>query len=135
MVASPSSSAADVTPLVVLFDGGCPLCRREIAHYRRLAGAESVDWVDIETAPNLLDVYGVSHAAAMARFHVRGPSGDWSTGVDGFLLLWSRLRGYRWLARVVTAVGIAGPLEALYRWFARRRLRSRCADGSCQVDR
>lgn len=28
----------------VFYDGSCPLCSREIAHYRRLRGAESLKW-------------------------------------------------------------------------------------------
>ena len=38
---------------VVLFDGGCPMCSREIAHYRRLGGAEAIDWIDIAAADSL----------------------------------------------------------------------------------
>ncbi len=29
----------------VYYDGTCPLCRREIAFYRRCAGATSIVWV------------------------------------------------------------------------------------------
>jgi len=32
---------------MIFFDGECPPCRREIAHYRRLQGAELIEWVDI----------------------------------------------------------------------------------------
>ena len=36
-------------PQVTLFwDGGCPLCRREIAYYKTLDANGQVDWVDID---------------------------------------------------------------------------------------
>ena len=34
------------TTCTVYFDGACPVCRGEIAHYRRQRGSESIAWVD-----------------------------------------------------------------------------------------
>ena len=31
----------------MFYDGGCPLCSREVAHYRRLDRRNNVSWVDI----------------------------------------------------------------------------------------
>ena len=50
--------------LTVYFDGSCPMCRREIAIYRRLPEAASVDWVDVSTGA---DLGSLSCAQAMAR--------------------------------------------------------------------
>ena len=119
---------------VVLFDGGCPMCSREIAHYRRVGGAEAVDWVDIATADSLLARYGVSPDTAMARFHVRDPQGRWQTGAWGFVELWSHLSAYRWLARGMRSLRLTGILDFAYTRFACWRLRRRCAETSCATD-
>ena len=80
---------------VVLFDGGCPLCRREIAHYRKLRAAQGVRWVDITMTDDLESRYGIGAEAAMARFHVRDGHGRWQTGAVAFVELWSHLGPYR----------------------------------------
>ncbi len=119
---------------VVLFDGGCPMCSREITHYRRLDGAEAMDWVDITTADSLQALYGVSPDAAMARFHVRDPRGRWQTGASGFVELWSHLAAYRWLAAGMRSLRLTGILDFAYTRFARWRLRRRCDETSCVTD-
>jgi predicted DCC family thiol-disulfide oxidoreductase YuxK len=117
---------------LVLYDGGCPLCRREIDHYRRLRRADRLEWVDLAAADTDLGPLGVDPAAAMARFHVRDPDGCWQTGAWAFAELWSHLPGYATLARVLRALRLLGPLDRLYAAFARRRLARRCASG-CDI--
>ena len=68
----------------VYYEGGCPLCRREIAFYRRTKGANNVDWIDLsdvsgdDVAPDL------TCAAALERFHVRRADGLLLTGAAAF---------------------------------------------------
>jgi predicted DCC family thiol-disulfide oxidoreductase YuxK len=129
--ANPGPATAPEGRPLVLFDGGCPMCRREIAHYRRLGGAEQLTWVDITRTPDSEQRFGVAQAAAMARFHVRDAAGDWHTGAYGFVELWSHLQGYRWLGRVIRCLHLAPLLESVYRGFARWRLARRCSQGAC----
>lgn len=119
-------------PLTVFFDGGCPLCRREIAHYRRLQALGPIQWVDVTRERALLRSYGLDPITALASFHVaeRG-SGRLHTGAAAFLCLWEMLPGYRWLARTVTVLRLSPLLERVYRIFARRHFRKRCRDGAC----
>ncbi len=124
--------ASDSRP-VVLFDGGCPLCRREIAHYRKLRAAQGVRWVDITAAEELESRFGIGPEAAMARFHVRDTQGQWQTGAAAFVELWLHLGPYRWLGRAVTALRLVPLLEWAYVRWAERRLRARCTDDSCAV--
>lgn len=116
---------------VVFFDGECPMCRREIAHYRRLRGADRLNWIDVSHDDRALASYGLDRAAAMARFHVRDAAGDWQTGAYGFAELWSQLPAYGWLAWLVRRLHLLPLLDRGYAGFARWRLRRRCAAGIC----
>lgn len=117
---------------VVLYDGGCPLCRREIAHYRRRRNAESICWIDASTDMNSLTCLGIDRADAMAIFHVRDVSGYWHTGVNAFVYLWSRLPAYAWLARLVQMLKLTPLLEWGYRHFLKWRSARKCSvEGSC----
>jgi len=117
----------------VLFDGGCPLCRREISHYRALDTEGRVEWVDIAATDFNPAVYGVDRASAMQRLHAFDHSGGLHLGVSAFVLIWRNLPGYRWVARAVVALHLTAPLNWAYGHFARWRWNRRCTDGVCVI--
>ena len=117
----------------VFFDGGCPLCRREIAHYRRIDRTGRLRWIDIASEPGTLSGYGLTLDRAMAVLHVLDSAGRWQRGIDGFLVIWMHLPAYRWLARLARILGLRAPLEVMYRQFARWRYRNRCGVDGCSI--
>ena len=121
---------------IVFFDGGCPLCRREIAHYRRLDAAGAIDWRDIHADAAVLDRWGISWEWAMQRLHAITPEGKVCSGAPAFVLVWRHLPGYRWPGRLLHRLPpLARLMDRAYSVFARRRWRSRCAGGLCHPDR
>jgi predicted DCC family thiol-disulfide oxidoreductase YuxK len=114
----------------VLYDGGCPLCGREIGHYRRFAGDLPIRWVDV--APLDADpapTYGVSRLDALKVFHVIDAGGAVHRGARAFVALWALLPRYRWLARACRALRVESLLDAVYFRFAERHFARRCRDG------
>jgi len=101
----------------VYYDGGCPVCSREVAMYRARPGADAVEWVDIHRAePGQLGP-GLSRDQALARMHVRTPEGTLLSGAAAFGALWSRLPGFRWLGRLISIPLFSGFAEICYRGF------------------
>ena len=129
--------------VTVLYDGACPLCRREIAHYRRIDRNGRIVWMDIANRPEVAEDFGLDWDTAMQKLHVLGADGRWHTGVDAFAALWSELPYYRRLAPVARLPLVRPALEWGYRLFARWRYRRRCGIGedagdngaSCRVRR
>jgi len=117
---------------VVFYDGQCPLCRREILHYRSLRGADRVQWVDITEADQLLSTHGLTRERVMARFHVLDAEGRWHSGAWGFAELWSHLPRYRWIASTLRMMRVLPLVDLTYRPFARWRVRNHCDDRSCR---
>ncbi len=112
---------------VVFYDGGCPVCRKEIAYYRRLDARERVDWRDIHAHPEAVEGSGVSWEEAMARLHVLDGNGELRSGADAFTVIWDELPGWRWLARTVRALRLVGVLDWGYRLWLRLRPPRVCA--------
>lgn len=105
--------------LTVLYDGACPLCRREIAVYRDLQPLQSgspVCFVDISNAAVSLPV-GTTREQLLARFHVQGPDGQLLSGAQAFLSLWAALPGWRLLALAGRLPGATWVIERMYRRF------------------
>lgn len=127
------AKAVDATEpaATIFYDGACPLCRREIDHYRRRRGAERLAWIDVARADAPLAPYGLSRERAMARFHVRNAAGRWQTGAFGFAALWSHLPAYRWLAFTLRSLRVLPLLDRVYVRFARWRLHRTCDERTC----
>lgn len=110
-----SAPAADA--LCVYYDGGCPLCRAEIASYQRTAGGESLRWVDaLASSPAELGP-DLDAATALARMHVRRSDGKLLRGAAAFAEIWSHLPRWRWLARWARLPGVLPVLDLLYTVF------------------
>ncbi|WCS26025.1 DUF393 domain-containing protein [Methylobacterium sp. NMS14P] len=89
-------------PLSVYYDGGCPLCRAEIDHYRRCAGADRLAFVDVgRGAPEPALGADLDRDQALRRFHVRTADGRLISGAAAFARLWRTLPGWHWLGRLV----------------------------------
>ncbi len=106
--------------LTVLYDGACPLCRREIGIYRGLQPISPVCFADVNDAALPLPP-GTTRQQLLARFHVRGRDGGLLSGAQAFLALWAALPGWRWLALAGRLPGAAWSMERTYRLFLRWR--------------
>lgn len=123
----------------VYFDGGCPLCSREIAHYRKKDTDGRLHFVDIDRRDFDAAREGLDPAAVKKVMHVRRPDGTLATGVDAFIAIWNVLPGYGGLASAAALPGVSLLLRGGYKVFAAvrpflpRRQTPECSDGSCAV--
>lgn len=100
----------------VFFDGGCPLCRAEIAQYRNLA--DGVAWRDVaagEAPPE------IAPEAALARFHARRADGRLVSGFAAFVAVWRAAPRLAPLGRALDRQPFLWAGEAAYRLFLRLR--------------
>lgn len=90
----------------VLYNAQCPVCSREVDHYARLSkdGALPITFADLNAPDHCAD-WGVTPEQAARRFHVRKGSETY-VGVDAFVVLWSDIPKYRWIARLVSKPGV-----------------------------
>ncbi len=115
-----SDPVREQPPLTVLYDGACPLCRREIDVYRGLRPNTPVCFADVSDPASQLPS-DTTREQLLARFHVRDSDGQLLSGAHAFLALWAALPGWRWLALVGRLPGAAWVMERLYRFFLRWR--------------
>ena len=102
--------------LTVYYDGSCPLCRAEIAHYAKQDGAEAIAFVDASRDDAKLGA-DLPQKTALGRFHVRTADGTLHSGAAGFVTIWKALPGWRFLAWVADRRGVLLVLEGGYRAF------------------
>jgi len=84
----------------VFFDGLCVVCSAEISQYKKMAGSENINFVDI-TEPSFnalderLDPYKIN-----IELHSIDQNGQIHVGVDTFILIWNQINSLKWLARL-----------------------------------
>ncbi len=114
----------------VFYDGKCNLCAREIDYYRKIVPVGTFDWRDITESLGDLKQHEVSLSTGLKWLHVQDDGGQLHIGVDAFILIWSQLQSWQWLARIVVLPGIRQLANVSYRAFAHWRF-SRLAH--CQL--
>lgn len=105
-------------PPTVWYDGGCPLCTREIALMRRLDRRGRLRFVDVsdDTSSCPLD-----RGDLLARFHVSDAQGRFYSGAAAFAAMWRAIPLLRPLGLLALLPGMTWALERLYRAFLRVR--------------
>jgi predicted DCC family thiol-disulfide oxidoreductase YuxK len=129
------STIPAVTPwqVEVFFDGDCPLCRREVAWFRRLDRRQRIRFTDLAMDVRAVTESGIPFDQLMAEIHGRMPDGTWIRGVEVFRRMYSAV-GWTWLVAPTRWPGLRQCLDWAYRVFARNRLRltGRCTT-ECKV--
>ena len=105
--------------LTVWFDGGCPLCRREIAAMRRLNRQGAIAFVDVASPDTTCPV---DRATLLARFHAR-ENGVLLSGAAAFAAMWRAIPLLRPLGLAARNRHVLRVLEQLYIAFLRVRPR------------
>lgn len=106
--------------LKVLYDGGCPMCRREIAHVKGLSERDantSLSFVDISQDSSETICYAPDREKLLARFHVEKADGSRIDGAAAFVAMWDRLPGWHWLGKIAKFPGVLVILEISYKGF------------------
>jgi predicted DCC family thiol-disulfide oxidoreductase YuxK len=115
----------------VLYDGACPLCRREADLWRRLdRGRGRIALEDVGSPDFDATKYGLTYEQAMGQIHGILPSGAVVRGMEVFRRAYAAV-GCGWLL-AATSWPLLRPLfDRGYRWFARNRLRLTGREGEC----
>lgn len=107
-----------VSQVEVWFDGGCPLCRREIAMMQRLDRAGKIRFIDLTSA----DACPLDPAVMLARFHAR-EDGVMLSGAAAFAAMWRAIPLLRPLGLAARPPAITALLEWAYVRFLKIRPR------------
>lgn len=110
-----------IPEVTVYYDGACPLCRREIAFYRDLKGADTIDWVNVANCNDEDIPANVSRTQLLGRFHIQMPDQSVKSGAAAFVEIWQNLPAFRPFARLAQLPGAMPVLEVGYRFFLKFR--------------
>lgn len=119
---------------VVIYDGACPYCRRQIQRMRRLDDRDTFEYVprqaegleqrfpklaegDFNTGMRLVEPGGAIHVGADAVYHIA-----------------RRLRVGRWVAWLYRVPVLHQIARGIYGWIARNRMKlGPCTDETCGI--
>jgi predicted DCC family thiol-disulfide oxidoreductase YuxK len=107
--ARPSGAA-----LTVWFDGGCPLCTREIALFRRLDRRKAIHFEDVSGSNPSCPI---DRAELLARFHAQETGKPIVSGAAAFAAMWRAIPALRPFGEIARVPVILWTLEKLYLLF------------------
>ncbi len=108
--------------LTLLFDGECPLCKREVSFLRSKDGSKFISFVDINSPSYKPEFFrDISYREAMGRIHAIKASGEVLKDVQVFREAY-RIVGLGWIYAPTTWPVLGPIVDQLYEFWARRRL-------------
>ena len=120
--------------VAILYDGGCPLCAREIAMLERRNREGRLASVDIAAPDFDAGLLGTDHATLMARIHAVLPDRSLIEGMEVFRRAYAAV-GLGWVMAPSGWPLLGRLFDAAYAWFARHRLsltgREHACDDRC----
>ena len=84
----------------VFFNNSCSICRLEINHYKKIANS-NLEWIDITNNDDALKLTSKSQKELLRRLHVIH-NGEVVGGAKAFLIIWSKIPKYKFLAKVLS---------------------------------
>lgn len=118
---------------VVIYDGHCQFCSRQVRRLARLDGKNRLSFLSLHDPRIESDFPALSHDELMEAMHLVEPSGEIHRGAAAFRLMTRRLPRL-WILVPLMHLPFSLPLwQAIYRFIARRRYRMNCDEESCQT--
>jgi len=108
--------------LVMLYDGGCPVCALEVSKLRRRDTRHQLGFIDITAVDFNPARYGASIADMMGRMHVARADGVLLVGMDAIRAIYAAI-GFGWLLAPTRLPLVRELADWGYLKFARHRMR------------
>ncbi len=112
------SCGAERRSLTVWYDGGCPLCRREIALFRRLDRRGAIRFEDVGRADAACPL---ERGQLLARFHAQEAGQPLVSGAAAFAAMWRAIPILRPVGELARNPPVLWLLEQAYVGFLRLR--------------
>lgn len=106
----------------LLYDGECPICRREVRWLRRVDRRNRLEFVDIAAPDFVAARFGLTHEAVQGALHALLPDGRVARAMDAVRAAY-RAVGLGWIAAPTAWPPLRPLFDRAYRVFARNRLR------------
>lgn len=113
----------NIVKLTIFFDGGCPLCKREVDFLQSKNQKGYLKFIDINNSDFYLDFkYGITYKQAMNRIHALQSDGSIIKDINVFQEAY-RLIGLGWVYAPTKIPIFDKIFEFIYRLWAKYRLR------------
>ncbi len=108
--------------LTLLYDGGCPLCLREVEFLRTRDAYGNISFIDIDPPNYQPDLFsGISYKDAMGRIHAINESGEILKDVTVFREAY-RLIGLGWIYAPTRLPILRSLIDLVYKLWTQYRL-------------
>tara|TARA_B100000579_G_C22701778_1_gene790128 strand:- start:232 stop:633 length:402 start_codon:yes stop_codon:yes gene_type:complete len=127
--------------LIIFFDGGCPLCQREIDFLQSRNKEEKLKFIDINSSDLSFETeFGITYKEAMERIHALKSDGSIIKDIKVFQEAYN-LVGLGWVYAPTKLPIIDKLIEKIYRVWAKYRLKitfrpsieKLCAERGCNT--